>query len=72
MKCPPCGPHVHLCSWLDNFVNAGNLMGAEYLTLLKTWKGNMGCSPVQMGKYLPHTPPQIVGLGIDYLIYSCM
>ena len=23
-------PHMRLRSWLDNFVNAGNLMSAEY------------------------------------------
>ena len=47
-------------------------MSTEYLALLKAWKGDTGYSPVQMGKYPPHTPPQIVGLGIDYLMYSYM
>ena len=31
-------PHVRLRSWLDNFVNAGELRSAEYSALLKSFE----------------------------------
>ena len=61
-------PHVCLYSGLDNFVNASNLMSAEYLALLEAWKGDTGCSPVHMGKYAhTHSSPNS---GFGYRLFD--